>query len=96
MPDSLHPCTESKPARRQPGEHCRRQCGGVATRGTFQPRQGRAAANVIWDLFRGSFRTLVSWSGRSEEAPSGPGTQIPSILSLESSWEALWVFPENL
>jgi hypothetical protein len=23
MPDSLYPCTESKPARRQPGEHCK-------------------------------------------------------------------------
>jgi hypothetical protein len=31
------PLTESKPARRQPGEHCRRQCGGVATHGTIQP-----------------------------------------------------------
>jgi hypothetical protein len=39
------PLTESKPARRQPGEHCRRQCGGVATHGTIQP--DRRAAGVL-------------------------------------------------
>ena len=31
------PLSESKPARRQLGEHCRRQCGGVATHGSIQP-----------------------------------------------------------
>ena len=38
------------PNQSQPGGNrasIAKQCGGVATHGTFQPRQGRAAANVI-------------------------------------------------
>ena len=37
----------------------------------FSAPQGRAAANVIRDRFRGLVRSLVRWSGRSEEAPVG-------------------------
>ena len=46
MPDSLYPCTESKPARRQPGEHCKAMRWRSHAR-DFSAPQGRAAANVI-------------------------------------------------
>jgi hypothetical protein len=83
MPDSLYPCTESKPARRQPGEHCPGgQCGGVSHARDFQPLQ-RASSRECDPprgiSFAASLESLVRWSGRSADPP-GPRTQLPSIL----------------
>ena len=62
------------PNQSQPGGNpasIAKQCGGVATHGTFQPGKGRAAAIGIRlaDLFRGFVCSLARWSGRSEGAP---------------------------
>ena len=47
---SIDKTSSSKPNQSQSGGNrasIAKQCGGVATHGTFQPRKGRAAAKVI-------------------------------------------------
>ena len=84
MPDSLYPCTESKPARRQPGEHCKAMRWRSHARDFsapvkgVQPRRGFAFSGSLSRL-----RFLVGkmvGNGVRRPTEGGPGTQLPSIL----------------
>ena len=84
MPDSLRPCTESKPTRRQPGEHCKAMrwrshaCDFSAPVRGVQPRTGFA--------FSGSLSRLRFLVGKMvgnglRRPPRGvPERKFPSIL----------------